>query len=150
GVRVVAVDTPGAQHAIDVAVGAGAADEVHHLVVAVFLDGCADLRGDGVEGFVPRGALILPAAAGAGALERVQDALGVLDLAERRRPLGAGLAAGAGVVGGAPEAAELGGVLLDVRHRPAAGVASGTGGGDMAVALFDLRRPGAGLVFHPV
>ncbi len=52
-VRVVAVDAPGREDALRIAVLAGAADVGHHLVLPPLHDRAADARGDVVERLVP-------------------------------------------------------------------------------------------------
>ena len=89
GVRVVGVQTPGGEHALGVAVLARPTDVVHDLVSPVFLDRASNPRGDIVERFVPRDAQPLPFAARSRALQRVEDAMRVLELVQRRRSLGA-------------------------------------------------------------
>src|SRR5205085_5477767 len=88
-VRVVAVNAPGLQHALDVAVVAGPAHVVHHFIAAAFDERLANLSRERVEHFVPGGALPLAFAARADAFQREEDAFGVVDLVDSGRPLGA-------------------------------------------------------------
>ena len=92
-VRVVPVDAPGREHALGEAVLARTADVVHDLVVPVFLQRLADAGGDVVERVVPRDTLPLPFSTPAGPLQRMEDAVGIGDLVERGRTLGAVAAA---------------------------------------------------------
>ena len=62
-------------------------------LLPALLERLADAGADLVQDLVPAHALPLPGAARARALERVQDALGVVDLVDGRRPLGAVAAA---------------------------------------------------------
>jgi len=61
----------------------------HDLVLPLLDDRGAQPRGDPVERLVPADTLPLAAAARADPLERVEDAVGVGDLVDRRRALGA-------------------------------------------------------------
>src|SRR6185312_1477992 len=83
-------DAPRLQHAIGVAVLAGAADVVHQLVTPPFLDRRADASADVVQGVFPAAALAAP-------LQRIEDAIGVFELIRGDDPLGAGAAAAARV-----------------------------------------------------
>jgi hypothetical protein len=98
GVRVVAVDAPGREHALGVAVLPGAAHVVHHVVRPFLDERLANAPGDVVERRVPRDALPAVLAALAGAPQRKEDAVRVVDLVERRRPLRAVAPARAGVI----------------------------------------------------
>src|SRR2546421_7143945 len=150
GSQSVAIDAPGLQHALHVAVLARAADVVHHLRLAVFHDGRTDPGRDGVERLVPGAALPAPLAAPAGPLERVEDAVRVVDLVERGRPLGAGAAAAAGMDRVALELLHLQGVFVDVGEQPAGRLAVEAGGRDQHVATGDARGPGPAVILHPV
>ena len=92
-VRVVSVDAPGREHALGESVLTRAADVVHDLVVPVFLQRLADAGGNVVERLVPRHPLPLPFSTAAGALERMENPVGIRDLVERGRALGAVAAA---------------------------------------------------------
>src|SRR5206468_12815867 len=96
-VAVVTVHAPGLQHAIRVSVFAGAADVIHDFVAPVLADGLSNPPGDVIQRFVPWHLLPLPAAAIAGALQRIENAIGVVELIRCDDPLGAGPAAAARV-----------------------------------------------------
>src|SRR6185312_13642068 len=87
-VAVVAVDAPGGEHALGVAVFPRAADVVHDLVRRAALDRGANAPGEIVECHVPAHALPLPLAARTGAAQRIENALGIVDLVERGRTFG--------------------------------------------------------------
>src|SRR5579863_8944801 len=80
GMAVVTIHTPGSQHTLHVAIMPWPSNMVHHLVASP-LDNCAtNFCGEGIQHFVPGRALPLPLAALACALQRIQDALRVVDL----------------------------------------------------------------------
>jgi len=89
GVGVVPVHAPRLQHLGGEPELAGPADVVDDLVLAVLEDRGADAPGDVVQGLVPRRGDPAALATAAGTLHRVQDAVGVGDLGDRRRALGA-------------------------------------------------------------
>src|SRR5207244_12785298 len=72
-----------------------------------------------VERFVPRDALPLPSAARSRALQRVEDAMRVLELVQRRRSLGAVPATRSGVLRVPLELSDLARFLVDVGEEPA-------------------------------
>ena len=114
GVRVVAVDAPRSEHALGVAILAGSPDVVDNLVLAVLVEGLANARGDRIERLVPRDALPLALAAFPDPLQRVQNAVGVVDLVVRRRPLGTVAAARSRMLRVALELTNAPCVLVDV------------------------------------
>ena len=150
GVGVVAVDAPGEQHALDEAILAVAADVVHHLVVAALLDRLADPPGDVIEGVIPGHALELRGAAWAGPLERVEDALGILGLVDRRRALGAIAPTGSGMGRVALDLDDLFGLLVDVGEQAARGLAVEACRRHQHVVLLDLLGVRLGVVHHDV
>ena len=150
GVRVVAIDTPRREHALGEAVLARAADVVHHLVLAPVTDRLRDPPGDVVERFLP-GDLAPPAGAAlAVALQGEQDAVGVLNLVERRRALGAVAAARAGVLGIAFELADLAGLAIDVGEEAAGRLAVEAGRRHQPVALLHPLGPRLRVELDPV
>src|SRR5690606_22165822 len=104
-VAVVAVDAPRADAAVGVAILARPPHVVHDAVAALLAAG-AHPAGDVGERLFPRHALPLALAALAHALERVEDALGVVGLVVRGRPLGTV----------APAAARMRRVALELLH----------------------------------
>src|SRR5690606_41720247 len=96
-VRVVTVDAPALEHLLHVAVFAGAADVIHDFVMSIFEQGLADAPADIVQHLIPGGAHPPAGAALAGPLSRLEVAVGVVDLVDRGRALGAVAAARAGV-----------------------------------------------------
>src|SRR5262245_57058289 len=94
-VAVVAVHAPRLQHAVRIAVLAGTADVIHQLVAASLDDRPADSSADVGERVLPRHALPRAAAARARALQRIEDAVRILELVRGDDPLGARAAAAA-------------------------------------------------------
>ncbi len=89
GVRVVTVNAPGGEDAFGETIFTGPPDVIHDLVATIFDDRFANSRGDVVERFVPGGAFPFSFAAFAGALERIKNAIGIVNLIERCRTFGA-------------------------------------------------------------
>src|SRR5215813_3009072 len=85
GVRVVAVDTPGGKDSLRKTVLTGAADVIHDFLSPVINDGFADASRYVVERLVPTNLLPLAGAAASGSLQRVKNAIRILNLIERRR-----------------------------------------------------------------
>src|SRR6266498_1657700 len=136
GVGVVPVDAPAGQHPLGEAVLTWPADVVHDLVGPPFLERAADAAGDVVQGLVP--AHLDPAALAPGAdpFQGVQDAVGVGDLVEGGRSLGAVAAPRAGVLGVALELADLQRLPVHVTDSPARGLpVLARGGGERGAAL---------------
>jgi hypothetical protein len=79
-VAVVAVEAPGLQHAVGVAVFARPADVIHDFVPPVFDNRPADALADIGERFVPRHLPPLAGSALAVAAERVEDSIGIFEL----------------------------------------------------------------------
>ena len=86
---VVGVHTPGLQHPHREVVLAGSANVIHDLVVALLAQGLADAFADVRHRLLPGDLLPLAPTARPLALQGFQDALGVIDLIDRRRTLGA-------------------------------------------------------------
>jgi len=118
-VAVVSVEAPGLQDAIDVAVFAGPPDVIHQLVTAFFHDGASNAPADVRERLVPGDALPLAVAAGALALERIENPIGILELVGRDDALGARAAAAARVYRVAFDLADLERLLVDIREDAA-------------------------------
>ena len=150
GVGVVAVHSPGEQHALDEAVLTVPTHVVHDLFATVLFDRRADATGDIVENVIPRHALELGLPALTHPLHRVQDPLGIGGLVDRGRALGAVAAAGSGVGRVALDFDDFLGLLVHVGKEPAGGFAVEARGGDQHVVLGDLARMGLGVVHDDV
>jgi hypothetical protein len=150
-VAVVAVDAPGVQNALEIDQLVTRAAQVVHDLLGPFVDeGAPDAGGDVVEGLIPRDALPLAAAAWPDPPERMADALGVGDLVERGRPLGAGAPPAPRVGGVALELLDLQRVLVHVGQETAGRLAVEADGGQERVAALDPAGPGLRVVFLPV
>src|SRR5262249_51526225 len=120
GVRVVPVDSPGMHDALVVdELVARPADVVHDLVAAPFDERLPDAGGDVVQRLVPADALPLAAATRPDALERMADALRILDLVQRGRPFRTVAASAAGVLRVPLELLDRQAVLVHVGEEPA-------------------------------
>ena len=150
GVAVVAVDAPRLEDTVGVALFARTADVVHHAVLAAFDERGADLLPDLGERLVPGDALPLARAPLADATQGEHDPLGVVDLVDRGRTLGAVAAPAARVMRVALDLADLAGLLVVVGDEATAGFTVEAGGGDEGVVLLDLVGPGLGVEFGPV
>ena len=98
---------------------AGPADVVDDLVVTVFVERFGDPAADVLERFFPGDRLELTGPARAAALERREDALVVLDLVDRRGPLGTRPSTTAWMDRVAFELLDLAGRLVDEREQTA-------------------------------
>ena len=145
-----AIDAPRLQHPVGVAFVPGAADVVDHAVARAGIERVADFCRDFVQRLFPRDALPLARTALALALQRVKDALGIVNLVDGRRPLGAVTAAAGGMRRVAFELAHPPGLLVDVSEHPAGRLAVEAGGWHQRVAALDPLRPGVGVEFDMV
>ncbi len=150
GVRVVAVDAPALEHLLHVAVFAGAADVVHDLVMSIFEQGCPNASGDIVQDILPGRTDPLSFAALTGALHWIEDAVGIVDLVDRGRALGAIATARAGMERIALQLADAQRLLVDVGQQPAGGLAVEADRRDDRVAPLDPLRPGLRVQLGPV
>ncbi len=116
------VAVPGLQDPLGEAVLTGTPHVVRDLLVATLLERLPDARGDVVQRLVPGDPLPLAAPALDDPLQRVQDALGVVELVDGRRALGAVAAAGSRMSRVALDLlhAQIG--LVDVGEQPARGL----------------------------
>ena len=96
---------------------------VDDLVLALFLECLSDPSADLLERLIPADRLELPRPTRALALERRKDALGIGDLIDRRRALGAGAAAAPRVHRVALELRDVAGLLVHVRDEPTGALA---------------------------
>src|SRR5436190_2345202 len=147
---VMAVDAPRLEHAVGVAVLAGAADVVHDFVAPVLDDRLADARSDVVERLVPRHACPLSGSAIAVALHREQDPIGIVELIGRHDALGARAAAAAGVQRIAFDLSDRQPLLIDVREDAAGRLAVEADARDDPVLPPLLPRPRRRLVLGVV
>jgi len=146
GVAVVAVDPPCLQDAVRVAVFARPADVVHQLVPPVLLDRLADPRADVVQRLVPRDARPSALAAFAGALQRIENAIGIVELVRGDDPFRAGAAAAPGMHRIAFDLADVQLLLVDVGEDAARGLAVEADRRNDPVVAALLPRPARGLV----
>src|SRR5271156_2851469 len=112
--RVVAVDSPCLQRALHDEVVPRTAHVVHHFFAAIFLKRFAYARAESLQHFVPRSSRPLSAAARAGTLHRIKDAIGIMNLGDRGRTLRAKPSAAGGMLRISFELCYLSGFLIDV------------------------------------
>src|SRR6185503_17553949 len=111
--------TPGGEDAFGKSIFTGPANVIHDFVAAVFDDALTNSPGDVVERGVPGRLLPLAFAAFAGALERIEYPIGIVNLIERCRTLGAVSPAAPGVLGIAFKLLYLASDLVDVSEQAA-------------------------------
>src|SRR6476620_8835466 len=87
--RVMTVNTPGSEDAFGEAILARATDVIHDFVAAIFHDRFTNARRDIVKRGVPGCLFPFSGAAFTGALEWKKNAIGIVNLVECRRTLGA-------------------------------------------------------------
>src|ERR1700730_10695555 len=148
--RVVPVNAPRLEHAIDIAVVTGPAYVIDDFVAAVFDQCISDLGCECVEHFVPGGSFPLAFAARTDSLEREEYSLGIVKLIDGGRALGAVASARPGMQWIAFELLNLAGVLVDVGEQPASRFAVEAGGRHERVTALDFFGPAPGVVFGPV
>jgi hypothetical protein len=134
------------QDPFDIAVVAGPADVVQDLVLAALAEGPADAAADVVEGVVPGDPLPLAGPAGAAAAQWVQDALGVVDLVQRRGTLGAVPSPAGGMMRIALQLVDLAGLFVDPGDQTAVGLTVEARRRDELEAARDALGPGSGVV----
>src|SRR5262245_33570369 len=118
-VAVVSVDAPRLEDPVRVSVFSRAADVIHDLVPTIFDDGFPDAAGNVLERLLPRDLTPLAGPAISVALERVQDAVGILQLVRCDDALCAGPAAAAGMDRIAFDLPDREALLVDVREDAA-------------------------------
>ena len=151
GVAVVAVDAPGMKNSLMIEqLVTRPADVIHALVAALFLKRLAHPRCDVIENHIPSDALPLPFAALTRAPQRIANALRIVDLVQRRRPLGAVAPAAAGMLRITFEAANPVGVLLDESQEAACRFAVETDRRNDPAVFLNFSRPLRGVVLDPV
>src|SRR5436190_20402662 len=128
----------------------GPPDVVHDLGATIFLECLADARGDRADHLVPRHSLPLAAAARTDAAHRVEDALRIGDLVQRRRALRAVAPARAGMMRVALELADRAVALVHPRDEAAGGFAVEADRRHELVVLLDAARPGLRIELDPV
>ena len=110
----------------------------------------ADAAGDGVERLVPRDLGPSPCPASSDAAQRVQDAVGVLELVERGRPLRAVPPTGTGRIRVAFELAHLHRLSVHVRQQAARRLAVEARRRDQHVVALGALRPVSRVQLHPI
>src|SRR5947209_2300569 len=123
GVRVVAVDAPGLQGAIHDEVVTRPSDVIHNFFAAALLKRLANAGAERFQHLVPRSTLPVSTSSRAGALHGIEDAIGIMNLIDGCRALGAEASAAGGVLGIAFELGDLPGFFVDVSQHSASGFA---------------------------
>src|ERR1041384_4008252 len=125
-------------------------DVIHDFIAPLFQQRLPHAAGNVIESFIPRDTLPLSCAALADALERETNPLGIVDLIERGRALGAISAPTAGMLRIAVEPANTSGVLFNKTQKPASGFTIETNRRNDVAVLFDFARPLRSVVFDPI
>src|SRR6187549_1903819 len=101
----------------------GSSDVIHDFIAPLFQQGFSYAAGNVIESFIPRDALPLSCAARADALERITNPLGIVDLIDGSRSLGAISAPTLGMLRVALETPDMPGVLFNESQKAACGFA---------------------------
>ena len=150
GVAVVAVDPPGLQHPLDVALVARPADVVHHPILRPGLQRGPNLRCDLVQRLVPVYPLPAALASLTDPLQGVEYAFRVVDLVDRGGPLGTGPATAPWMVGITLELSDLLRLLVNVGQHTASRLAVEAGCRHQRVPPLDALGPLVGVEFDVV
>src|ERR1017187_10522712 len=149
-VRVVTVDAPRLQGAIHDEVVTWAAHVVHNFFAAIFLKSFADARAESLQHLFPRRARPFPFAAPAGTLHRIEDAIRVMNLSDRRWPFRAQTSAARWMLRVAFKLRNLPGFLIDIGKKSAGRFAVKADGGNKLIMLLDATRPGFRIELDPI
>src|ERR1044071_5521971 len=117
--RVVSVDAPSGENPFGESIFAGTPDVIHDLALAIFDDGFPNSRREIVEHIIPTNAFPIPRTALTGSLQRIKNAIRIVDLIERRRPFSAVTSTASRILGIAFELLNLIRVFVDVGEQPA-------------------------------
>src|SRR5512144_3174724 len=101
----------------------GASNVIHDFIAPLFQQGFSYAAGNVIESFIPRDALPLSCAARADALKRITNPLGIVDLIEGSRSLGAISAPTPGMLRVAVKTPDAPAVLFNKSQKPACGFA---------------------------
>src|SRR5689334_22404468 len=144
------VDAPRRENAFGETVFAGTSDVIHDFMPAVLDDGVANAFGEGVEGFIPRGAFPFSFAAFAGAFERVEDAIGIGYLVESRWSFGAIPSSRTRMLRIPLKLLHLAGDLVDISEEPTRRLAVEARGRHERIMSLDPSRPRPGIELRPI
>src|SRR5262249_1384403 len=129
---------------------AGTTNVIDHFVATIFMERFTDSTGDIIEYGVPSCALPLTRSARTLAFHRIQNALRIVDLIDRRRTFRA-VPPTAGRMRWIPfKLADLQCLFVNVSQKPASGFTVETCSWNKEVMLFDFAGPGRGFVLHPI
>src|SRR5579875_70691 len=148
---VMAVNAPGLKHALDVAFIARSADVIDHFIATAFLECPADTAGDEGQRLRPIDRLPFPFAAWANAPQRLKDAVGIVNLIDRRRTFGTEPAPTAWMQGIALEFADYICLFIYISKQAAGRFAVEAGRGNQPIVpLHTSVRPAPRLNLYPV
>src|SRR6202163_365403 len=148
--RVVAVDAPRLRGAIHKVVLSGASYVIHDFFATIFLKRFADARAESLQHFVPRCPRPLSAPSRPRPLHRIQNAIGIMNLSDRSRPLRTKPSAARGMLRVALKLRDLSGCLIDVGKKSESRFAVEADRGNKLVMLFNAARPSVRIEFNPV
>src|SRR5580658_3225158 len=148
--RVVAIDAPSLQSALHNEVMARTAHVVHDLFATIFLIGLPDARAESLQHFIPRSPSPFPSAPRPRTLHRIKDAVGVMNLRDRCRTLGAKASAACGVFGIAFKLRDLSGLFVDISEKSASRFAIEADGRNKLIMPFNATWPGFGIILNPI
>ena len=149
-VRVVPVYPPALENALHETVVTGAPHVVHDLLTTPVTDRSSDPRPEGLEHFVPGGALPPIRAARPLAFHRVEHPVCRLELVHYRQALGTEASATCGVHGVSLDLGDLAGLFVNVGEQPARRFAVEADRRDEPVVALGLLGPCSRVVLDPV
>src|ERR1700691_893696 len=129
---------------------ARAAHVVHDLFATIFLKGLPDARAESLEHLIPRSPSPFPTAPRPRTLHRIKDAIGIMNLRDRCRPLGAKASAACGVFGIAFKLRDLSVFFIDIREKSARRFAIEADRRNKLIMPLNTTRPGFGIILNPV
>src|SRR6185437_7859187 len=129
---------------------AGPSNMIHDFIAPLFQQGFSHAAGNVIESFIPRDALPLSCAARADALERVTNPLGIVDLIEGSRSLGAISAPTPGMLRVALETPDMPGVLFNESQKATCSFTIEANRRNDVAMFFDFTRPLRSVVFDPI
>src|SRR5713226_3216470 len=148
--RIVAVDAPCLRSPIHKVILSWASHVIHDFFATIFLKRFADARAESLQHLVPRSPRPLPAPARPRPPHRIKDAVGIMNLSDRRRTLRTKPSAACWMLRVTFKLRDLSRFLIDIGEKSASRFAVEAYGGNKLVMFFNAARPRSGIEFDPV